>query len=399
MRVLLVAPTADREATGESALAYEWVSRMASRHDVTVLTYRQRRGRSLAAQLPGVRVIEWTEPPIVGHNERFNAMLNPGYVPFLWRARRWIRRARRRGEHFDVAHQVAPVSLRYPSPLTASGIPHVIGPVGGSLDSPPGFATEEGGAPWFTRLRRVDAARLRFDPMLRRSFAEAGAVVGIAGYVRDLLKAVPIRRFVTLSDVGISKLPAPAEGSRRTAGVRFLFVGRLIRTKGLLDAVRALALLAPGSAALDVLGEGYDRDACEAAVSALGLGDRVRFHGHVPHATVAEFYRAADVFLFPSYREAGGIVVVEAMSYGLPLIVADRGGPAAAVDDDCGIRVTPEGPEQYAAALAEAMAALIVDPGRRARLGAAARARAAAEYLWDRRIENMERIYADVTAS
>ncbi|MDQ7992686.1 MAG: hypothetical protein AAGC63_05770, partial [Propionicimonas sp.] len=252
MKLLLVAPTADSEAVGESWIAYQWVARLAERHDVTVLSYHQRAKRPLAGQLPNARVVEWREPPLVGRNERFSAMLNPGYLPFLWRARRWIRAARARGEHFDLGHQVAPVSLRYPSPLAATGIPYVVGPVGGSLDSPPAFVAEEGGAPWFTALRRLDTFRLRHDPVLRRSFAQAACVLGIADYVRDLLGDIPVREFRVLSDTGIEELPPAAPGSDRTAGVRFLFVGRVIRTKGVRDAVRAIGTLPPEVGVLDV---------------------------------------------------------------------------------------------------------------------------------------------------
>ena len=56
---------------------------------------------------------------------------------------------------------------------------------------------------------------------------------------------------------------------------------------------------------------------------------------------IDDFYRAADVFVFPSYREPGGNVVFEAMSFGLPLVVGDRGGPGSAVDERSGIRVPP----------------------------------------------------------
>lgn len=394
MKLLMVAPTADREAVGESALAFEWVSRMAQRHDVTVLSYYQRSGRRLSDQLDSARVIEWPEPPLVGRHERFNAMLNPGYIPFRRRAHRWIVAAGRRGERFDAGHQVSPVSLRYASPFGRTSVPYIVGPVGGSLPSPPAFATEESGAPWFTDLRKLDSVRLRHDRTLRRSFAEAACVVGIADYVQDLLAPVPLRRFVTLSDIGINELPPASQGTPRTSGVRFLFVGRVIRTKGVRDALRALALLPPGTATFDVVGAGYDRAACEALTSELGLSEIVRFHGRVTHDEVERFYAAADVFLFPSYREAGGIVVVEAMSHGLPSIVCAAGGPATSVDDASGIRVPAHDPAQYARDLAAAMLTLARDPEARGRMGVAARSRTEAVSLWPRRIEAMEALYA-----
>lgn len=398
MKLLLVAPLSDSDAVGESWISYQWVSRLAARHDVTVLSYYQRTGRPLAPQVPDARVVEWQEPPFVGRNERFNAMLKPGYVPFAWRARRWIKDALAGGESFDVAHHLSPVSLRYSSPLAGLGVPYLIGPVGGSLTSPPAFAAEEGGAPWFTGLRALDGFRLRHDPGLRRTFADAACVLGIAGYVRDLLGDIRVRDFRVLSDIGVEELPAPAPGSDRTRGVKLLFVGRVIRTKGVRDAVRALGLLPPGLATLDVVGEGYDREACEALVAELGLGGAVTFHGRVPHEQVAGFYDAADIFFFPSYREAGGIVVVEAMSHGLPCIVCDRGGPASSVDDASGVKVPAREPIQYARELADAVSQLAADPARRRALGTAARARIESIGLWDRRVEFVEELYRTAVA-
>lgn len=393
MRLLLVAPTADRGATGESSIAYQWASRLSERHDVTVLSFYQRAKPSLAGQLPGARVVEWREPPLIGRHERFSAMLNPGYVPFAWHSRHWIRSSLSRGERFDVAHQVAPVSLRYGSPLSGSGIPYVVGPVGGSLASPPGFAAEEGGAPWFTALRALDGWRLRHDPGLRRSFSDAAAVIGIADYVGSLLDTIPLQSFQTLSDTGIDELPRRAAGSERVRGVRFLFVGRVIRTKGVRDAVRAMALLPQGVGVLDVVGDGYDRPACEQLATELGVAAIVRFHGRVPHDDALGFMSRADVFVFPSYREAGGIVVTEAMSYGLPVIVCDNGGPASTVDGASGIKVPAQDPTQFASALADAMKRLAADPGLRARMGAAGRKRIADTALWDRRIDFIEQLY------
>lgn len=393
-----MAPTADADAVGESWITYQWVRRLADRHEVTVLSFYQRNKRPLAGQLDNARVVEWREPPLVGLNERFGAMLNPGYVPFLFRARRWIRSALARGERFDVGHQLAPLSLRYPSPLQGSGIPYVVGPAGGSLRSPKGFESEEGGAPWFTALRSMDMFRLRHDRMLRRSFAEAGCVVGIADYVGEMLDSIPLQDFRTMSDTGIVELPAQAPGSDRTEGVRFLFVGRVIRTKGVRDAVRALRLLPSGTGVLDIVGEGYDRAACEALASELELGDAVRFHGRVPHDEVLKFMTDADVFVFPSYREAGGIVVTEAMSYGLPVIVCDAGGPATTVDDASGFRVPAHDPTQYARAISEVMLKLAGDPALRRTMGTAGRTRIGALSLWANRVAAMERIYDSLLA-
>ena len=215
--------------------------------------------------------------------------------------------------------------------------------------------------------------------------------------MRELLTGLSIRRFEAMSDVAMHEVHPPVDRSGRSGPVRLLHVGRIVRTKGLRDVIRAVHLLSDHDLVLDVLGEGDDRGACEELVHDLGLEDRVAFHGQVPRAVVDGFYERADVFAFPSYREPGGSVVLEAMSYGLPLVVCDRGGPAANVDESCAFRIPAVSPAQMSSDCASALRALAVDPELRHRMGAAARTRAASTHLWAHRLERMAALYAAVT--
>jgi hypothetical protein len=218
LKLLLIAPTCDGDDVGEAWVGYQWVRLLSARHQVTLLTYHKRGSRPAADQLPGTRVIEWTEPAGLGRAERLNSMLKPGYVPFYFRARRWIRRALAQGDRFDLAHQPVPVAMRYPCPVRGLGIPYLIGPVGGSLESPPAFAAEEGTAPWYVGLRRLDALRIRYDPALRDTYQQASCVLGIAPYVKDFLAGTPVHRFEVMSETGITELPAPADPRRARMG-------------------------------------------------------------------------------------------------------------------------------------------------------------------------------------
>jgi glycosyltransferase involved in cell wall biosynthesis len=395
--LLLIAPMADRDDVGESWSAYQWASRLAEHHEVTVLTYfKQGHGRP-SVQLPGVRVIEWAEPPFVGRAERLNSMLKPAYLPFYVRCRRWIKQALARGERFDLAHQLVPLAMRYPSPVAGLGLPYLLGPVGGSLDTPIAFAGEDS-APWYVELRRLDAFRIRHDRQLRHTYAGAACVIGIAPYVEQLLSPVPIQHFEAMSDTGVEQLPDPIDRSARTGPLRLLYVGRMVRTKGARDAIRAISRLADVDVTLDLAGDGFDRPACEALISELGLQHRVTMHGRVPRDQVDAMYRDADVFVFPSYREPGGNVVAEAMGFGLPMIVSDRGGPGYVVDDTSGFRISPVDPAQFAADIAAAIRRLVEDPALRTSMGRCARDRIAQLALWPNKVARLEAIYAEVLA-
>ncbi len=87
-----------------------------------------------------------------------------------------------------------------------------------------------------------------------------------------------------------------------------------------------------------------------AAVSELGLKDRVRFLDYVPHAELAYFYRGADAFVYPSSFETFGLTLLEAMACGVPIVCANRGSlPEIAAD--AALIINPESDEEIAAAM------------------------------------------------
>lgn len=168
---------------------------------------------------------------------------------------------------------------------------------------------------------------------------------------------------------------APLPRPRREPGanrLELVCVGRLHESKGFDTALRALRRVLDGGvdARLALLGEGPERQALEAQARELGLGGRVRLAGSVPEDEVRRALAAADIFLLPSHAEPLGVVVMEAMALGVPVIVTRAGGVAEIVTDGVdGLMVPPRDPE----ALAAAILALAADPGRRAMLVAAAR--------------------------
>jgi len=393
-KLLVIAPACDADDIGEAWVGYQWASRLAQRHEMTLLSWRKRGQPRVSRHFPGERVIEWEAPPGLGRAERFDALFKPAYPVFYYRARRWIRAALASGEHFDIAHQPTPVAMRYPSPVAGLGIPFIVGPVGGGLEDPPAFKGEDT-APWYVGLRRLDRWRLSHDPLLRRTYEQASCVIGIAPYITDTLDGVKVRNLAYFSETGVDTRPPRFDRNDRSGTVRLLFVGRLIRTKGARDAIRAVALLGDLDVELEIVGDGFDRSACESLVSELALQDRVKFLGRQPREQVSQAYERADIFVFPSYREPGGNVTFEAMAASLPLIVADRGGPGYVVDDRCGIRVEPITPQQFARDLARAIRELVNNPDRRRAMGAAAYERVGEVGDWGVKLDLIDAIYTE----
>ncbi|MEK7371423.1 MAG: glycosyltransferase, partial [candidate division NC10 bacterium] len=162
-----------------------------------------------------------------------------------------------------------------------------------------------------------------------------------------------------------------------------LYVGRLQPIKGLetlLDAMTAL----DGAAQLLIVGGDQDEpenghaDYLRERVSVLGLRERVSFLGAQPQERLRLFYAAADATVMPSYYESFGMVALEAMACGSPVIASRVGGLTTTVRDGVTGFLVPEGD---AGALAERVALLLEDRGRRAQLGREAQ-RGAAEHRW-----------------
>lgn len=400
LRVLALAPACDGTDVGEAWCAHQWVQGLAERHRVTLLTSIKRGRLAPSKQLKGVEVIEWKDLPLVHRWERLNSMLKPGYAKYYANARRWLRAQLRSGRRFDVAHQVTPLALRYPSPAAGVGIPLIMGPLAGSLETPADFVPECGNAPWYTRLRGLDALRMRRDPLLRRTYSDASVVIGVAPYVRSLFSEVPIKRFEVMSELGVHDLAEPREHRQSGGGLRLAHIGRVIRTKGLRDVVRAIGALrqVPGIT-LESAGDGEDLEACRREARALGVSDRITFHGRIPRDRVEEIYRRADAFIFPSFREPSGSVIFESLRQGLPVITTDRGGPAHIVDDSCGIRVPASTPRELATALAAAIERLAGNPEMIQQLSNGARARMEAIGLWPTKIDWLSGLYQETLST
>jgi glycosyltransferase involved in cell wall biosynthesis len=155
-------------------------------------------------------------------------------------------------------------------------------------------------------------------------------------------------------------------------------VGRLIYYKGFEYAIRALARVP--RAELVLIGDGPLRPELENLARELGVAERVHLVGEMQNSEVPPYYFASDVYLLPSIArsEAFGIVQIEAMACGLPVINTDlpSGVPFVSRHGESGLTVPPSD----VTALASAIETLLSDPARRAEMSRAARARAERDF-------------------
>lgn len=165
--------------------------------------------------------------------------------------------------------------------------------------------------------------------------------------------------------------------------LRLLFVGRLSIEKGVADLLAACALLLRREVpfALDIVGDGPLRTRLERQAAELGLGERVRFLGAKSRARLGALYQGAHITCVPSLSEPQGIVVLESLIAGVPVVASDVGGiPDMVRDGENGVLHAPGNPEQ----IAERIAALAADRDALARLARAAKPSVAERFSWNR---------------
>ncbi|MCK4323005.1 MAG: glycosyltransferase family 4 protein, partial [Armatimonadetes bacterium] len=181
----------------------------------------------------------------------------------------------------------------------------------------------------------------------------------------------------------------PGQGELATHGVAesptILCVSNLEERKGQEYLLRAVALLREQEFSLMLVGSERAREAAYAAklrdvTKTLDLTDKVRFVGRLEGKDLAAAYRQADVFVFPSLMEGYGLVLLEAMSFGLPVVTTRVGGIPEIVSDGVeGILVPPRDEN----ALADAIAELLACPAKRREMGEKGMARARQQPSWD----------------
>ncbi len=257
----------------------------------------------------------------------------------------------------------------------------------------------EGG--WFRHRLRGFYDRALAGPIVR----DAACVIVQTREEERLLRApgISLPR-VEIVPPGYTPLPSPPAGDRPFAaafgigGPYLLFVGRLASNKGLLPLVAAFERLARHdvTSRLVLVGEdGGMRSRVEEEVRRRGLTDRVHLTGFVgDERLLASAFREARLSVLPSEYEAFGLVLLESLAQGTPVVASRVGGiPEFVPDGEAGRLVPPAD----AAALGAALVDLWDDEATRRRMGAFGRDRVVPLYTWDRLVERLRTIFEEVT--
>jgi glycosyltransferase involved in cell wall biosynthesis len=238
---------------------------------------------------------------------------------------------------FDIVHRITPLSPTSPSSLSKrcrkAGVPFLLGPLNGGLPWHPDFNQErKKEREWLSYIRKA----YTLLPMIRSTYRNASAIIAASRHTYGEVEAYG-RPMVYIPENGIDLQRFGVPKKSWTSPLRLIFVGRLVPYKGADMVIEACQdILKNGQAVLDIVGDGPEMDMLKALAIRYGIEKSVIFHGWKSQSEVIGCLQSANLLIFPSVREFGGGVVLEAMACGVVPVVADYGGPGELVDADSG---------------------------------------------------------------
>jgi len=231
-----------------------------------------------------------------------------------------------------------------------------------------------------TTLNREERVRNSLVEVLR----EADRIITVSTKLKNLVRDQDFYSKITVINNGIDEqyipdsIPRPLSVRQAASGgwktgeergeIRVLSVSNLKKTKGVDLTIQALATLVSRypNLQLRVVGDGEERENLERLARELKVERHVTFLGKLPHAAVIEEMAKAEIFCLPSWQEGFGVVYIEAMAQGVPVIgVKGEGIEDAVIHQENGLLVAPQSVEEVASALDY----LLADPERARMIG------------------------------
>ena len=301
----------------------------------------------------------------------------------------------RRGE-FDLVHRITPLSPTIPSlfaaKCTKAAVPFIIGPLNGGVPWPKAFdSARRREREWLSYVRSAH----KLLPGYRSTRRDASAILIGSQSTWDQMPSCYHHKCVYIPENAIDpqRFRQPIDRPV-TLPLKVAFVGRLVPYKGadmLLEA--AAPLVRQGKVVIDIIGDGPERQRLVSIAKRQGMNQGVIFAGWIKHELLQHRLRQSDVLGFPSIREFGGGVVLEAMAMGLVPIVVDYGGPGEIVTERTGFAVPMAQRVAIIREFRRVLAALVDDPEMIRPMGKLSRERVFHHFTWETKARQVLEVY------
>jgi glycosyltransferase involved in cell wall biosynthesis len=421
LKILLSAFVCHPDKGSEEGMGWQWLKELSKEHEVYALISsfldQEEPVRAAVDRLPHRANIHLTFIPMPPESKVIVAVF-PSFS-FYNQCVEWQKHALKEAEKLlqtvdiDIIHHVTYGSWLLPNYLWKLPRLFVLGPVSGSQHLPLvgySFLPVKGIVTELVRTAYSFWARLT-SVASREAVRNANLV--LCSNLETLNEIGSIRDpkiTLLMSDSGIAFLPKasdehsnlksePSNPSKSTS-ISLFWAGLIEPRKNFGLLLNALQVLPSDiSWKLVVAGEGPLLPYWVKKVTQLGLQSNIEFLGQVPYRQMEEYYQKADIFVFPSLREGSPTVILEAMTYKLPVIGLKLNGTATVLSQDCGVLIDVKSRKQLINDFANAITRLARDHDLRRQIGERGYERVKAFYTWEERGKKMSSLYQEVLST
>jgi len=406
MKILVSAYACRPKMGSEPGVGWNLVQELAQRgEDVWIIT-RQDNQPSIEAELSkmqvsGLNFIYHDLPSWARWWNRGQTALYFHY--YFWQIGAYFR-AKKLHEQigFDLVHHVTYGRYCFPSFLSLLPIPFVWGPLGGGEAAPKSFWRDFN---WrgkvYESLRDWSRWIGERDPFVRVTAKKSAVAIVCTSETAECVTVLGAKRIERiLGQTGVNKQDiAQFERyaiSHDQAPIRFISMGRLLHWKGFHLGLAAFAQANLPSSEYWIIGEGYEKQNLENMAQELGISKQVKFWGCLSRGETLSKMADCYTLIHPSLHDSGGLVCLEAMAAGVPVICLNLGGPAVQVTEETGFKIQANTPETVIHDIAQAMIRLAKDSDLRLRMGQAGQKRVRDVFSWELKGSFISQCYQDI---
>jgi len=323
--------------------------------------------------------------------QAFNALIYPWFEHLIWKE---FGNAIKAGE-FDLVHRITPLSPTITSPIAKkvvkAGVPFVLGPLNGGVPWPSQFDAERRAEKeWLSYLRSA----YKHLPGRASTLKHAATIIVGSRHTQSEVPAKHQGKTVYMPENGIDPARFNLASEPDGGVLRATFVGRLVPYKGADMLIEAAAdLIGSGRMTLDIIGDGPMLNQLTEQANSLGCEKGLTFHKWIPHEQVQSILSRSHVLSFPSIREFGGGVVLEAMALGVVPVVVDYAGPGELVTRETGFKVPCGSRDEIIEGFRSTLSDVAENPARLGPVAENAKRLVQSQFLWSRKAEQVRRVY------
>ncbi|WP_269518252.1 glycosyltransferase family 4 protein [Alteromonas sp. BMJM2] len=298
--------------------------------------------------------------------------------------------------HYDIVHRVTPLSPTAQSKISKKcrkyKVPFVMGPLNGGVPWPKGFDGERRRErEWLSYVRSV----YKLLPSRNSTIKNSSCIIVGSLHTKSEIPTKYQNKVIYIPENGVDSKRFNRNAQLEiNSPIKCCFIGRLVPYKCpdvLL--IAASPLIKEGLITLDIIGDGPIRNELEAISRELEISAGVTFHGWLEHQEVANTAQRSNLLTFPSIREFGGGVVLEAMALGLVPVVIDYAGPGELVKADTGYKVPIGTKGELIDSYRQMLINIASSPSEILEKSVNGKAQIDAKYLWERKAEQVTEIY------